>query len=288
MTKPRREYLIEAPDDGLPVPEVGRWAEEKYRRLGMYAEIFSTGMKNVWPTRVYIDLFAGRGHALITETHRRVLTSPLIALSLPDRFSHYIFCEKKHSLLEALKSRARVMASEATVVCIEGDANERIREIAAIIPQHTAAKRVLGFCFIDPFNLGIHFDTVRALGRGRPMDFLILLAFGMDAGRNWATYLKPGDKKVERFLGAPDWRERWRTTEREGIGETRFLATEYARAMESLGYRTTSTEQMIPVRSTDKNLPLYYLAFFSRNEQGYKFWHEVQKYSEDQLNLSLE
>src|SRR5678815_4496625 len=91
---PRKDYLIPAADDGLPAPEVGRWSEEKYRRLGMYAEIFSTGMKNQWPTRVYIDLFAGCGHAIIRETRQRVLTSALIALSIPHRFTHYIFCEK--------------------------------------------------------------------------------------------------------------------------------------------------------------------------------------------------
>jgi hypothetical protein len=33
-------------DDGLICPEVGSWAEEKYRLLSLYDELFSTGMKD--------------------------------------------------------------------------------------------------------------------------------------------------------------------------------------------------------------------------------------------------
>lgn len=61
MTRSRRDYLHRVPDDGLTAAEVGPWAEEKYRCLGMYAEIFSTGMKRQWHNRVYIDLFCGPG-----------------------------------------------------------------------------------------------------------------------------------------------------------------------------------------------------------------------------------
>jgi three-Cys-motif partner protein len=288
VSKARKDYLIPAPDDGDPAREVGRWAEEKYRRLGMYAEMFSTGMKNQWQTRVYIDLFAGSGHSRIRESHRRVLGSPLIALSLPDRFTKYIFCEQDASLLQALKMRAHTMAPTASVTCIEGDANARVSEIAGEIPRHSTANRVLSFCFADPVNLEIDFETVRSLGAGRAMDFLILFAFGMDATRNWATYLRPSNNRVEKFLGVADWRQRWKEAELRRVSETQFLATEYANAMTKLGYRTQSIEQMIPIRSTDRNLPLYYLAFFSKHEQGYKFWSQVQKYSADQQELALE
>lgn len=149
-------------------------------------------------------------------------------------------------------------------------------------------KRVLSFCFVDPVNLEIDCESVKALGAERAMDFLILLAFGMDAGRNWSTYVKPENNRVERFLGAADWRNRWQRAERQGMSATQFLANEYATAMTGLGYRTKSIEEMIPIRSADKNLPLYYLAFFSKHEQGYHFWRQVQKYADDQLGLALE
>ena len=39
------------------------------------------------------------------------------------------------------------------------------------------------------------------------------------------------------------------------------------------------------VRSDEKNLPLYYLALFSRRQTAYKFWDQVLKYGTDQTNL---
>ena len=57
----KSNYFIEVADDGLLSYEIGPWAEDKYRRLGMYAEMFATGMKNAWETRVLLDLFAGPG-----------------------------------------------------------------------------------------------------------------------------------------------------------------------------------------------------------------------------------
>jgi hypothetical protein len=48
-------------NDGLPCPDVGSWAETKYRLLALYDELFWTGMKYKWDQRVYIDLYAGAG-----------------------------------------------------------------------------------------------------------------------------------------------------------------------------------------------------------------------------------
>ena len=49
-------WMSEAPpdgNDGLPCPEVRRWAETKYRLLGLYDELFATGMKRKWDQRIY-------------------------------------------------------------------------------------------------------------------------------------------------------------------------------------------------------------------------------------------
>ena len=56
-------------------------------------------------------------------------------------------------------------------------------------------------------------------------------------------------------------------------------------AAESLEYIKQPLHRMKLVRSVEKNLPLYYLALFSRNETAYKFWGEVLKYSTDQSSL---
>jgi three-Cys-motif partner protein len=285
MSPEHRDYLRPAADDGLAAAEVGPWAEEKYRRLGMYAEMFSTGMKNRWDKRVYLDLFAGPGHAIIREGHLRVLTSPLLALTVRDPFDKYIFCEAHPDTLAVLRRRSIAIAPSADVDYLAGDANAQVDGIAAAIPAHSRGSTVLSFCFIDPFGLDIQFETVRRLGTDRAMDFLILLALGMDATRNWRTYLGPGNNRVAAFLGNPAWRERWMQAEREGKSPIRFLAEEYAHGMSGLGYLTPGLERMIEVRTRDNNMRLYYLAFFSKNERGYEFWDEVRRYSTDQLGL---
>ena len=285
MRRPPREYLIDAPDDGLPAADVGPWAVEKYRRMGMYAEMFSTGMKNAWGCRVYIDLFAGPGHAVIRERGLRVLTSPLLALTLPDPFDKYILCDAQPEFVEALRSRSRAMAPGADVELIPGDVNELVSDVERRIPGHSRERKVLSFCFVDPFGLDIHFETIRRLGAHRAIDFLVLLALGMDATRNWATYVRPESPRVDLFLGDTGWRSRWTAPDRAGSSPIRFLAEEYAAAMARIGYRRTSLDDMIEIRTYENNMRLYYLAFFSKSEKGYEFWRQVRKYATDQTTL---
>jgi three-Cys-motif partner protein len=244
-------------------------------------------MKNRWHNRVYLDLFSGSGHAIIRERQMRVLTSPLIALGVRDPFDKYIFCDRDPAKIDRLQARINRLHPNAQVEYVRGDANDRIEHIESLIPPHSRSNTVLSFCFADPFGLDIHFDTVRRLGASRIMDFLILLALGMDANRNWSTYVQPGNSKVEKFLGNSSWRHRWASAQNQGKNPIRFLAEEYAAGMTRLGYLTPGLDRMCEVRTHDNNMRLYYLAFFSKGERGYEFWDEVLKYSTDQLGLEL-
>ena len=284
MKRARKDYLIEVSDDGLPTQHVGPWAAEKYRRLGMYAEMFATGMKKTWPTRVYVDPFSGPGYSRIRDTQKTVLASPLIALTVPDRFNRYVFSDESPQAVDALRVRVARHGTGADVHFLQGDANPLVHDVITAIP---ADGRTLTFCFLDPFSLGIRFQTVRSLAEARPVDFMILLALGVDANRNMAQYVKDESTRIDDFLGNREWRSRWREMSRKKRDVMHFLATEYARAMVGIGYLDTLPEEMHPVRSYQKNLPLYYLAFFSRHPLGKTFWREVQKYSTDQLPLDF-
>jgi hypothetical protein len=117
------------------------------------------------------------------------------------------------------------------------------------------------------------------------VDFLVLLAVFMDANRNYDRYIKVDDVRVEKFLGAESWRDQWHIAQKTGMPFPQFLASEYAESMESLRYLKTPLHTMHKVRSDEKNLPLYYLALFSRHERAYKFWEEAQKYGTDQTKF---
>jgi three-Cys-motif partner protein len=277
--------LPELEDDGLNTPEVGDWAEEKYRLVGFYAELFAKSMKGKWGSRVYLDLFSGAGRARIKSTNKIVPASPLLALGVTDKFDRYIFCEIDPDKLSALETRVKREYPSVDAHYIPGDTNKNVDEIMTRIPQHYPDFKVLCFCFVDPFRMEhLDFETIRRLST-RLMDFMVLIPSGMDANRNVAKYTKEENKKVGRFLGNDKWRDEWAATELKGENFERFVRDQFGKQMEKLGYIYSGPEDMRPVRLPEKNVLLYRLAFFSRSDLGKKFWEQARKYSDDQRSL---
>jgi three-Cys-motif partner protein len=272
------------PSDDLISPDVGGWAEEKHRLVSLYADLFSSGMKDKWECRVYLELYAGSGYSKIRGTSKIILGSPLRALALKNPFDRYVFCEEDAGNLEALKVRVRRHAPSADVHYVDGDCNKRIDQILAAIPRGSTENRVLTLCFVDPHDIGIKFETIRALSNRR-MDFLMLLALYMDANRNIDNYVKEESVKIDEFLGSPTWREKWKARQIEGIGFPQFLAEEFSNSMEALGYQPQPFYKMRPVTISEMNVRLYRLALFSRHARAYSFWDQVLKYSTDQTDL---
>ena len=284
MAKKGRDYFVPVQDDGLVTNPIGSWAEDKYRYVGMYAEMFATGMKNKWPRRLYLDLFSGPGYSRLRDTGRVVLGSPMIALSLPDPFDEYVFSDESPEALDALRTRVARLDRQLPVTYIPGDANVAVARIVKVVSA-TLSKSTLSFCFLDPYKLNIHFQTVQRIAEGRAVDFLILLALYIDANRNIQWYVGDDNPTIDLFLGDRTWRPRWKTAERAGDSIVKFLANEYSARMGQIGYLTMTLEDMVKVRTHDKRLPLYYLAFFSKHAKGLEFWRAVRKYATDQLSL---
>jgi three-Cys-motif partner protein len=285
MTNAQENLRVE--DDGLVCPEVRWWAESKYRLISLYDELFATGMKNKWDQRVYVDLYAGAGYSHIHGTDVRLKGSPLLALDVSCPFDKYIFCEENDDLLTALKQRTERIAPRADVTYISGCCDSEIEKICNAIPKGSSANKVLSLCFVDPFDFGIKFETIQRLAKVFT-DFLVLLAVGMDASRNYDLYVDGNHPKIDEALGNTEWRERWKNYPGGRKRFREFLAAEFAKSMNSMGYLEVRTDQMKLVRSDDKNLPLYYLALFSRHSTAYKFWDQVLKYSTDQSSFAWE
>ena len=282
MAVDRQNLLGE--DDGLACPEVGAWAEDKYRLVALYDELFSMGMKNRWDERVYVDLYAGAGFGRVRGTKKILKGTPLLALGVSTPFDKYIFCEENGGLLSALKDRTARLAPQATVAYVAGSCDVKVEEISSQIPMGASTNTVLSLCVVDPFDFGLKFSTLRRLSQFY-IDFLVLLAIGMDANRNYEHYVDGDSPKIDEALGNTDWRERWRTAGARRSDFRQFLASEFSTSMETLGYIRLPLDRMRSVRSDDKNLPLYHIALFSRNQRGYEFWDQVLKYSTDQQGL---
>jgi three-Cys-motif partner protein len=277
----------DAQDDGLYYgDDVGAWVEDKHRLVALYQSLFSRGMKNKWDNRVYIDLYSGPGMVRVRGTRKFLWSSPLLALQAKDPFDQYIFCETDSKALSALQTRVERFFPNAKVSYIAGDCNAKADEICRNIPTPSRNNKVLSFCFVDPYDLSVRFSTIKKISE-RFVDFLILLALGMDANRNLQHYLDPANHKIDEFLGISEWRERWVKATLEGKAQLpRFLAETYAKQMETLQYPPLPFHQMKPVRSDIRNLPLYHLALFSRHKLAYEYWDDVLRYSTSQSSFS--
>lgn len=276
---------IKIKDDNLFTDEVREWSLEKFRLVGNYCNIFTNGMKYKWDELVYIDLFAGSGHVKIKETGELYLNSALVAMSVPTPFTKYILCEQDEERYNALSIRVKRDFSHLNCTIIKGDSNSNINNIQSEIPRYSKFNKVLSFCFVDPYSLNFNFSTIKELGKSI-MDFLILQALHMDGNRNIEKYLHDENNRIANYLGMPDWRERF---EKDGIMNkkdiVKFLAYSFQSQMKSLGYK--SELRMHQIRSNDKNLPLYYLAFYSKHTKGHEFFEEIEKRVNSQLSLEL-
>lgn len=206
-------------------------------------------------------------------------------MSVKDPFDKYIFCENDAASLDALKKRVKGIFPDVDVEFVSRSCDKQVDRISQLIPKATRTHRVLSFCFVDPFDLSLQFSTIRKIAE-HFVDFLFLLALHMDANRNLAVYLDRKNRKIDDFLGIPDWRERWDSLP-EPKNFPRFLAEMYAEQMQTLRYLPVRFDKMKQVRSDVRNLPLYHLALFSRHELAYEYWEEVLKYSTPQLRLDL-
>jgi three-Cys-motif partner protein len=272
-------------DDGLLTPEVGDWTEDKYRLVNLYANLFTTSMRRKWEELVYIDLFAGAGRAKIRGAERIVPASPLLALSVDPRFDRQIFCEADPKRMMALQERVRREFPEVDARFVPGDVNKNVAAISAHLPQIRRGKRVLTFCFVDPYSLkNLRFETISALADWY-VDFLVLIPSGYDATRNEGIYLSRENRTIDRFLGRAGWREEWATAKTAGKTFDQFMTDTFAESMKTLGYRYEGFHYSHLVRSTEKKLRLYRLVLFSRHELGEKFWKQAQKSATPQRSL---
>lgn len=274
-------------DDGLPTPEIGAWGEKKYRHVQLYASLFIRSIRTKWDDLVYIDLFAGSGRARIRGTRRVVNASPLLILGMPEAFDKYIFCEGDESYAEALETRCRRDFPNRKVAIVCGNANASVENIVAKMPRHGNNHKVLGFCFLDPFQMqNLCFSTIENLSQ-KFMDFLVLIPSSMDANRNERNYVHSRNKTLENFVGNPEWRTRWDKDKASGKSFEHFVVEEFGRSMQTLGYIDPGLKEAVMIRSDDKNLPLYRLALYSKHKLGPKFWKETKKYSDPQTGFEF-
>ncbi|HEY6158210.1 MAG TPA: three-Cys-motif partner protein TcmP [Gemmatimonadales bacterium] len=253
-------------DDGLCTPFIKAHSLEKIRVHNRFARMFATSMRDKWDTS-YIGLYAGPGHARIAGSDLVVQTSALSVLRQPQLFNHYVFVEKSPSCVKALSARWRRVAPTANVHIIPKDVHDSITDVRYYLPK----KRLLGFCFVDPFSAELQFrSTIGALTDLR-IDFLVLLMLGNDARRNFKQYFNdPNDNRIADLVDRPDWRADYR---RDGK-PVRFILNSFTEAMQRRGYPVVSP---LPIYAAGTKVLQYMLTYYSKDAFGLELWHKCIK-----------
>lgn len=254
--------------DGLPVRLSGPWIKRKHYYLTEYSKIFTIGMKNKWEGRLtFLDLFSGPGRCLVEQTGQELDGSPLLALQ--QGFSQYIFVEENPALMGALQTRCSHSPKESSIKYIQDDSNHCIDQIISQMP-----KDHLSLAFIDPTDIDLHFETIKALSKlSAGVDLIMNIQYGMDLKRNFDFYMKQGaDSKLASFMGADFDLSRLKDKEPKDVIEI------YKSRIGELGYKTVEHRDISVTNS--KNAQMYFLLFASKDPRGTDFWEKITKKDE--------
>ena len=254
-----------AKSDNLPARPSGPWIDTKHKLLTYYAEMFATGMKNKWASRVYLELFSGPGRCLIRDTGQEDLGSPLKVID--HEFTKFIFTEMSAPAAESLAKRLEPYANSDKTEVWCGDCAEAIQSIA--IPE-----RSLTFAFIDPTGIGhAPFSLIETLRQKTRCDILINIQHAMGIKMNVHQYTPNSDEEcaLTQFLGHDRWKKLPRHNAKEFFVGVLDL---YKQQLDKLGFSFTGREVLI---SNQQGTGLYLLLFASGHPLGKKFWDESLK-----------
>ena len=254
-----------AKSDGLPARPSGPWIETKHKLLTYYADLFATGMKNRWSSRVYLELFSGPGKCIIRDSGKEDLGSPLKVIE--HEFTKFIFTEMSTPAAEALPHRLELFPNAAATEIWCGDCAEAIQRIR--IPD-----RSLTFAFIDPTGIGhAPFSLIETLRQKTRCDILINIQHGMGIKMNVHQYTPDAGEEsaLTQFLGHDGWKNLPRHNAKEFFVGVLDL---YKQQLDRLGFSFTGRQVLI---SNQQGTGLYLLLFASGHPRGKEFWDKSLK-----------
>lgn len=252
--------------DGELAIMVGPWAKDKLHYIRRYCYIFNMGMKDKWAVRTYIDLFSGPGICVVENTKEEIEGSPIIALNCKVPFTQYYFNDVQKELVEALKSRSKNYSVEKYYH--SNDCNLVIDDILKELPPPSTS---LDFCFIDPLNWEINFNSIRKLTSNRRMDLAITFHIG-----NIKRVANNPPKELISFFPEVGWQKDYAKSEENNQPMGRMLLDSYERGLTELGYKEIKDYIL---ETNTKKVPLYYLIFASKHPRGADFWEKITERS---------
>jgi len=264
--------LIEG-DDGLPVEDVGPWAEDKHKLLRDYVQISSaTRAKFLPPNKggsAYIDLFCGPGRCKIRGTSSFIEGGCVAAWQQSVRsgkpFSRIIIGDADADRLDAAHKRLKRLGAPVVALPVNTAA------MSAPLALEAAPRYGLNFAFLDPYKLeALDFLIFRELSTLRRIDFLVHIST-MDLTRNYDLYLKQPSSPFDPF--APGWRNAVETSATQKRG--RIDVFDHWRSLvASVGAKSSESVKLI---HGTRGQRLYWLLLAAGHDLAQEFWSKINK-----------
>lgn len=191
----------------VKLDEIGYWSEVKLDILKDYAAEYTKILSKHDEIMgfSYIDAFAGAGLHVAKNTGEFVRGSPLNALAVRPKFSHYYYIDLDSAKLDELKS-AVGDRTDVTPRC--GDCNSIL--LSEVFPHVRYEDYQRALCLLDPYGLHLSWDVIRTAGRMKSIEvFLNFPVMDMNMNVLWHRPELVDAKqaaRMTRYWGDESWR----------------------------------------------------------------------------------
>lgn len=247
---------------------VGSWVPgEKHRLLCRYLKATTPAWKK-WPSRVYMDPFAGPGRIQVrdesfTRDGGAVVAWRSLAEDAP--FRHMFVGDISAERVAACRSRLQAIGAPVTPYV--GRATDTVKEMVSAVPRSS-----LCLAFLDPYNLELlSFAMIQELASLRNVDLLINFST-MDLERNGDLEFDPNRARFDDT--APGWRQDKKILETSRANHTIAFFGYWCQLVMNLGFEYS--EQM-PLITNNSGRGIYRMVFFVRHSHPKKIWNDIAK-----------
>lgn len=246
---------------------VGSWVPaQKHRLLCDYLHATRNAWKK-WPTRVYIDPFAGPGRIQVEgEKGTRDGGAPLAWRALADSapFTKMLVGDIDSERATACEQRLKAIGAPA--LSFVGPAVETAKSMTAQIPPGS-----LCMAFIDPYNLErLSFSIIEQFAKLK-VDLAINFST-MDLERNLELEFDP---KRARFDGtAPAWRDDPHVLGASKQNLPLAFFKYWCGLVQGLGFKHSKE---MPLVHNNEGRAIYRMVFFARHDLPNRIWGDIAR-----------
>jgi len=188
--------------------EIGYWSEVKLDIIKDYAAEYTKILSKHDEIMgfSYIDAFAGAGLHVSKDTGEFVLGSPLNALAVRPKFSHYYYIDLDSAKLDELKT-AVGDRTDVTPRC--GDCNSIL--LSEVFPHVRYEDYQRALCLLDPYGLHLSWDVIHTAGQMKSIEVFLnfpMMDMNMNVLRHRPEQVDPKQaERMTRYWGDESWRD---------------------------------------------------------------------------------